>query len=79
MTSPVDFISGPGAGSRPRSLMNGKTGALTHTASVWGSGISRSHNLSPKATLAAILASGIPVDLATKGNVRDPLGFTSRT
>ena len=59
--------------------MNGNTGALTHTASVCGSGISRSANLSPSASLAAILASGTPVALATKGNVREPRGFTSST
>ena len=34
ITSPVDFISGPGAGSKPLSLINGNTGAFTQTASV---------------------------------------------
>ena len=75
----MDFISGPGAGSRPLSFMNGKTGAFTDTASVCGLGMSREESFSPRATLAAILARGSPVALATKGNVLDPLGFTSNT
>ena len=79
MTSPVDFISGPGVGSNPRSLMKGNTGALTATASSCLSGISRSDSLSPIVSRAAILASGMPVDFATNGKVLDPRGFTSRT
>ena len=76
MTSPVDFISGPGAGSNPRSLMKGNTGALTATASSCLSGISRSDSLSPIVSRAAILASGMPVDFATNGKVhRTPRGF----
>ena len=67
ITSPILFISGPGAGSRPRNLMKGKTGALTQTASVCGSGKSRSANFSPIVSRAAIRAKGTPVALATKG------------
>ena len=76
---PVDFISGPGAGSRPLNFMKGNTGALTQTASSCLSGMLISDSFSPSATIAAILANGTPVALATNGKVREPLGLTSKT
>ena len=81
MTSPVDRISGPRMGSTPGNLLNGKTASLTEKyggttsprtffwlASDW-----------PTMQRAAILASGSPVALETKGTVRDARGLTSRT
>ena len=58
--------------------MNGKTGALTATCPDVGSGMSCSLRLIPSVTLAAILAIGTPVALATNGTVRLLLGLTSR-
>jgi hypothetical protein len=59
--------------------MKGKTGALTQTRSVVLSGITRFESFAPIVTLAAMRASGTPVDFATNGKVREPRGFTSRT
>ena len=58
--------------------MNGKTGALTQTRPVVRRGISCCDNGIPIMILAAILAIGKPVDLATNGTVLDERGFTSK-
>jgi hypothetical protein len=65
MTSPVLFISGPSTESTPGSLRKGNTGALTATCRMAGRSTLRSFSLRPMATLAAILAIGMPVAFAT--------------
>jgi len=75
----IDFISGPGAGSRPRNLMKGNTGALTHTLPEVLTGIICLASGIPMVMLAAILANGKPDDFATNGTVLEERGLTSKT
>ena len=89
MTSPVDFISGPRRISTPGKRANGNTASLTATwplsvaafdedAGVKDGGRPKDFSVSPAITRAAILATGTPVALATKGTVRLARGLTSR-
>ena len=77
MTSPVDFISGPRITSVPGNLAKGKTASFTDMCFIlfWVS--LKSDNFFPVIICDAIFTRGIPVDLATKGIVLLPLGFTS--
>jgi hypothetical protein len=84
MTSPVERISGPRMGSTPGNLLNGNTASLTlkygGTTSVGASRRAlRGFSDWPAMQRAAILASGWPVALLTKGTVRDARGLTSST
>src|SRR5215468_3219222 len=80
ITSPVDFISGPRIVSTPWKRANGNTGDFTKNWSTFNSaGSPNSLSFRPTITFAAILASGTPVALLTKGTVRDARGFTSST
>ena len=85
MTSPVERISGPRIGSTPGNLLNGNTASLTEK---YGGTISRGaspwsarcvFSACPTMQRAAILASGWPVALETKGTVREARGLTSST
>ncbi len=79
MTSPVDFISGPSNVSTPGNFENGKTASLTEMCFGMTSSVKPSDaNDCPTITRAAILASGWPMALLTKGMVREARGFTSR-
>ena len=80
ITSPVDFISGPSTMSMPANLTKGKTASLTENCCGTGSWkYPCSASDTPTITLAAALASGIPVAFETKGTVRLARGFTSST
>ena len=78
ITSPVDFISGPSRVSTFSNLSNGNTASFT---AQWLTSTSRvspsSASFMPIITLVAILASGTPVALLTKGIVREARGLTS--
>src|SRR6195256_2781245 len=86
ITSPVDRISGPSAGSTPGNLLNGNTGDFTKHC---GTGKTpdvlpsvrcpKSLSFLPSINPTAILGSGTPVALLTYGTVRDARGFTSST
>src|SRR5215831_10864252 len=78
ITSPVDFISGPRIVSTPWKRANGKTGDFTKNCSTFSSaGRLNSLSFRPIMSFAAILASGVPVALLTKGTVREARGLTS--
>ncbi len=80
ITSPVLFISGPSTISTPTNLPNGNTLSLTVTCDGIGSRVRPcSASDTPAITLAATLATGTPVALATNGTVRLARGFTSST
>src|SRR3990172_8665512 len=80
ITSPVERISGPSTISTPENLMNGNTASFTETCAGSGSFVTPcSASDTPAITLAAILATGSPVALATNGTVRLARGFTSST
>src|SRR5262249_5609865 len=79
ITSPVDFISGPSTVSTPGKRANGKTASLTP---MWSNGAAlrpKLASVSPAMIRAAILATGTPITLATKGTVREARGLTSST
>ena len=89
ITSPVERISGPSAGSTSGNLENGSTASLT--ATVAGAAPSRNTDgtsspssrseasVAPSITRVATLASGTPVALATNGTVRLARGLASMT
>src|SRR6266481_7156392 len=86
ITSPVERISGPSAGSTPGNLLNGNTGDFTkHCGTVRtpdaGAPVICAKSLSflPSIRPTAILGNGTPVALLTYGTVREARGFTSRT
>src|SRR5436309_12061160 len=86
ITSPVERISGPSAGSTPGNLLNGNTGDFTKLC---GTGrhpeyrppvrYVKSRSFLPVISPTAIFGSGTPVALATNGTVREARGFTSIT
>src|ERR1700722_4997068 len=80
ITSPVERISGPSAGSTPGNLLNGNRGDFTKgrgAVSLPASPYSAS--LRPHIRPTAILGSATPVALLTYGTVREARGFTSST
>ncbi len=77
MTSPVDRISGPSTVSTPGKRANGNTASLTPTCRRAGGLSSKLASGSPAITRAAILATGMPITLATNGTVREARGLTS--
>lgn len=79
ITSPVERISGPSTGSTPGKRVQGITASLTEICLGAGSFSPNSFSLAPAITFAAILATGWPIALATKGTVREARGLTSRT
>jgi hypothetical protein len=80
IASPVERISGPSSGSTSGSLLKGKTASFTATPPTGiSSGSPKLASFSPTISRAAILASGTPVALETKGTVREARGFTSST
>ena len=80
ITSPVDFISGPSRMSVPGNRAKGKTASLTEKNSGMISEVNpSSFRVLPDMTRDAILASGFPIALLTKGTVREARGLTSRT
>ncbi len=84
MTSPVERISGPSRVSTPGKRSKGSTASLTltHPSPVGGRSTPSarsSANVAPVITLAATMATGTPVALATKGTVRLARGLASRT
>src|SRR5580704_5537251 len=76
ITSPVERISGPSAGSTPGNLLNGNTGDFTNLC---GTGrvpetrppvrYAKSRIFLPVISPTAILGSGTPVALLTNGTV----------
>ena len=80
ITSPVDFISGPEHGVDAGEAREGEHGFL-HRAVLVGRRRSslKLASFSPAMTRAAILATGMPITLATKGTVREARGLTSST
>jgi hypothetical protein len=78
MTSPVDFISGPRTTSTPGKRAKGKTASLTAVWPLCRCSKPNSASAAPAISRAAILATGTPVALATKGTVRLARGLTSR-
>ena len=83
MTSPVDRISGPNAGSTSGNRLNGRTASLTATCPSIG-GLRKpssrsSASVAPIITRVATFASGTPVAFATNGTVRLALGLASMT
>ena len=83
ITSPVERISGPSAGSTSGNRLNGSTASLTATWPVTGSVSSpsarSSASVAPSITRVATLASGMPLALATNGTVRLARGLASIT
>ncbi len=85
ITSPVERISGPSAGSTSGKRENGSTASFTATVSPFSTdGRSRpsarsSASVAPSITRVATLASGTPVALATNGIVRLARGLASIT
>ena len=82
MTSPVERISGPSAGSTPGNLLNGKHRALDEDLAAPGErrGVSvMSFSFLPSISWTASLGSGTPVALLTYGTVREARGLTSMT
>ena len=79
ITSPVDFISGPSTVSTPGKRANGKTASLTARWLYTGGVSLKLARLSPAMMREAILATGRPMTLATKGTVREARGLTSNT
>ena len=87
ITSPVERISGPSAGSTSGNRENGSTASFTATVV---DGLRRtdgsrrpsarsSSSIAPSITRVATLASGTPVALATNGTVRLARGLASIT
>ena len=80
MTSPVERISGPRMVSTLGKRAKGNTASFTPT---WAASArerrSKAVSFSPAMMRAAILASGRPTTLATKGTVREARGLTSST
>ena len=76
ITSPVERISGPSAGSAPKNRWNGSTAAFTLMCS--GASSARSTG-SPSAARQAASTRLRPVALATNGTVREARGFASIT
>src|SRR5712675_659407 len=78
ITSPVDTILGPEMKSTPGNFTNGNTASFTEkypgTTSASAPCCAR---VFPTMQRAAILASGTPVALPTKGTVREARGLTS--
>ena len=64
--------------SVPGNLANGKTASFTDICSILTLLSLKSDNFFPVIIKAAILTRGMPIDLATKGIVLLPLGFTSK-
>src|SRR5262249_10313727 len=83
ITSPVERISGPSAGSTSGNRVNGSTASLTATCPVTGSqsrpSSRNSSSVEPSITLVATLASGTPFALATNGTVGVARGLASIT
>ena len=87
ITSPVERISGPSAGSTSGKRENGSTASFTATVALPSpstDGRSRpssrsSASVAPSITRVATLASGTPVALATNGTVRLARGLASMT
>jgi len=80
ITSPVERISGPSAGSSPGNRTKGNTDSLTNTPLTAGSSRSPSSaSVLPVISRAAMPAIGTPLALATNGTVRLARGLTSRT
>ena len=79
ITSPVDFISGPKSKSLFGNLLKGNTASFTAYIPLDLSLRLNLDNFSPAITRDAILASGRPFALDTKGTVLLALGFTSIT
>ncbi len=80
ITSPVDFISGPSTVSTPGKRAKGNTASFT--ARCFGRvrlRLEAAESFSPAMTRAAILATGMPITLATNGTVREARGLTSST
>ncbi len=77
MTSPVLFISGESTGSAPGKRAKGNTASFTDICVGRMSKGSNDDSGSPAITRAAILATGRPIALATKGTVRLARGLTS--
>ena len=77
MTSPVLFISGPSTGSVPGKRANGKDRFLDRDIVEAAADLAEAASGSPAMTRAAILATGRPIALATKGTVRLARGLTS--
>ncbi len=80
MTSPVERMPGPSAGSTPLSLLVENTGALTATTSGGGRRPPvqpSSASVAPSATRVASSTMGTPVTLDRKGTVRLARGLTS--
>jgi len=75
ITSPVERISGPSVIVAPGKRTKGKTASFTHQWRGERSRVKpRSLSLQPVMTLAASLASGTPIALATNGTVREARG-----
>ena len=86
ITSPVERISGPSAGSTPGNLLNGNTGDFTknlrHVQNAvvrLADHVAKSASFLPSIRPTAIFGSGTPVALLTYGTVREARGFTSST
>src|ERR1700691_4906411 len=81
ITSPVDRISGPSAGSTPGNLLNGNTGDFTKYCGTGSTPVAsvKSRIFLPSISPTAIFGSATPVALLTYGTVRDARGFTSNT
>ena len=80
MTSPVERISGPRMMSTPGNFANGKTDSFTATClGTMSLSTPSSARVLPAMTFAATCASGSPMDLLTKGTVREARGLTSMT
>ncbi len=79
MTSPVERISGPSTVSTPGKRANGNTDSFTPTCLKSAFFSLKSASFSPAMMRAAILATGVPTTLATKGTVREARGLTSST
>ena len=79
ITSPVERISGPSTVSTPGKRAKGNTDSLTPTCLNAGFFNLKSASFSPAMMRAAILATGMPITLATNGTVREARGLTSST
>ena len=83
ITSPVERISGPSAGSTSGNRLKGITASLTATWPPTGSrstpSARSSASVAPSITRVATLASDTPVAFATNGTVRLARGFASIT
>src|SRR6202453_3718611 len=86
ITSPVDRISGPSAGSTPGNFPKGNTGDFTKHCGTGNTPdvrppvkCSKSRSFLPSINPTASFGSGTPVALLTYGTVREARGLTSRT